>query len=228
MIIYPLPPQELDDLTLKRQIKAIAQTILSVHYYHLFYTDNNPTDSDLHNWQTINKGWFCKDNFQQDAFFKWASECRANYNALVKMGLACCEEWEYRFNDIKIKGGTHYVLDNDPDKKKIKYNRHKLQPVVEWARDNVPDLPDGKIDEDCKNKGYQDSCDYNPCDIHAWGSPTPFPLVMSEEYIEDAKITNPESWGHVSNVVYAYRKYYCSKLSKDAKWTRREKPNWLK
>lgn len=40
MILYPLPPQELDDKTLDKQIKRIAQTLLEVHW-HLEQVDIN-------------------------------------------------------------------------------------------------------------------------------------------------------------------------------------------
>jgi hypothetical protein len=158
MIIYPLPAQELDDKTLDKQIKAIAQVLCNVH--HMKDTKDIPLQ--LH--KTV----------KTNDVLNWLLECLANYLKLIDMGLACCEEWEYRFNDIKIKGGTHYVLDNDPDKKKIKYNRHKLQPVVEWARDNMPDLPKYQHTKIAENNNV--SWLYNE------EQATPFPLVMPEKY----------------------------------------------
>lgn len=65
---------------------------------------------------------------------KWVRANKSNYRWTVKMGLAICEEYTYRY------GRTH-----------------KTQAVLEWLRDNEPNIPDGPmtphtqaIAEECK------------------------------------------------------------------------------
>lgn len=207
MIIYPLPPEELDDKTLSQQIKEIAQTLCNVHHCYAINFEISAT-IPLKRIETR------KRTINSYKFVDWARTCAANYDQLVKMGLACCGEYNYRFEEIKYDELTRNISH-------IKINEHKLRHIIEWTRDNMPDLPvrinsKYKIEDGCINLETRVDKEVT----------TPFPLVMPDEFIENAKITDPERWGHVSNVVYAYRRYYCSVLPKDAKWTRREKPEW--
>jgi hypothetical protein len=203
--------QMLADDDLKKQIEAIAQTLCNVHI-------------DLYDKQRSlkTKPLLCHEiaplnyNHRLKPYSNWASECLANYKKLVDMGLACTNEKAERFG-VKVttedpKAFLKHITE-------ITYEIDKIDKIIEWARDNVPDLPKYQHTKIAENNGV--SWLYNE------EQTTPFPLVMPGEIIEEAKITNPERWGHVSNVVYAYRKYYFTKLPKDANWTRREQPSFL-
>lgn len=53
---------------------------------------------------------------------KWIRENKSNYRWAVKMGLTICGEYTYRYGKI-----------------------HKTQAILEWLRDNEPNIPDGNI-----------------------------------------------------------------------------------
>jgi hypothetical protein len=120
MIIYPLPPAELDDKTLDKNIRAIAKTLCNVHYELLF----NKCDGDLRllweedrqKWINITLGWSTSKTV---GYTKWASECRANYLKLVEMGTDCVLE--------QVARG----IDEAPT---------KYRQALAWARDNFPQL----------------------------------------------------------------------------------------
>jgi hypothetical protein len=114
MIIYPLPPHELDDVSLDKQIKAIAQVLVRVVY---FITKNANTPLNP----------FKKMGKQEEIYFHWARSSRANYLKLVGMGVECSKERNYR------KG----AIVKDP-----KSPIYKLMNVILWARDNIPELLD--------------------------------------------------------------------------------------
>lgn len=215
MIIYPLPPQELDDKTLDKQIKAIAQVLCNVH--HMKDTKDIPIQ--LH--KTV----------KTNDVLNWLLECLANYLKLIDIGLACCDEWCYRNSpDAEfVHGGTELHLHRIDSGG---FKRHKLEHIIKWARDNVPDLPNNLQTKVAEKDGV--SWLYNEQQT------TPFPLVMPDEYhiynmnsvykikdecldLESRKDNNLQV-----NTVESYRNYYQAKLPKDAQWTRREKPNWLK
>lgn len=241
MVIYPLSPEELDDKTLDEQIKAIAQTLCNMHHY--FNAKDVPLkEFDFHKqYQVI--------------WRQYLRECLANYKKLVDMGLACCEEWLYRFDPchITVKESS-FPFSNQQAKEfvygdKIKDIQHKRHEVITWARDNVPDLPEiihtATKDELVTNEKLKEWLDKPR-------RSTSFPLVMPGKF---KKLTsyNPDNWNppeHIDNVIYAYRKYYKAKLKKarqkeldvdlpataagDAviqisaiKWARRPKPQWL-
>ena len=114
-MIYPFPLAEIDDKTLKKQIKAIAQVLCNVHHLENECSkkiDDNIPLSRSKNYKNILK------------WSQWARECVANYNKLVEMGLASCAENDYR-HKLKLK---------------IEYKPHKMFSVILWARDNVPNL----------------------------------------------------------------------------------------
>lgn len=65
----------------------------------------------------------------------WSRESMENYLWLVSLGLALCEEYTYRY-----------------------HKTHKTQAVLQWAKDNIPNIPDKGltpfaqcIPDDCKN-----------------------------------------------------------------------------
>lgn len=215
MIIYPLPPEEFDDKTLKKQIKAIAQVLCNVHHKFVIKKYENMdvqeffqscgVEAPLKDHRKIPLA-FCADKFRE--YSQWASTCRANYLKLVDMGMACCEEYKYRLSEplINMYG----------DAGKIKH--YKLQPVIEWARDNVPNLTNyvgvkagdklGNFTVPRSGKGYSPS--------HS----TPFPLVMPQLYycytipkkeIEGKSFELELRWLDIEE---SYRNYYCAKLKK--------------
>jgi hypothetical protein len=216
MIIYPLPPQELDDVTLDKQIKAIAQTLCNVH--HMKDTKDIPIQ--LH--KTV----------KTNDVLNWLLVCTANYKKLIDMGLACCGEYNYRFEEIKYDELTRNISH-------IKINEHKLRHIIEWARDNVPDLPDVVLKADTN----PDIPDYLSSPYTWRFKETPFPVVMPNEYKRIKPMDPP-----LPAIESSYRNYYHANLKKQyvvcagcqscmfecdhymsvPKWTRREKPSWLK
>jgi hypothetical protein len=118
MIIYPLPAQELDDVTLSKQVKAIAIVLCEVH--HLIHSR---AEIPIPFSKIPYKQWI-RD------YKNWARTCRANYLKLVEMGAECCSEWIYRFIDM-------YDIDCVI---KHRYG-HKLNHVIEWCELNIPELP---------------------------------------------------------------------------------------
>jgi hypothetical protein len=183
MTIYPLPPQELDDKTLSRQIKNIAQALCNVHWLQL--------DCDIAKGIDIN--YICiplDENNRDNLFTQWASTCLAKYLKLVEMGMDACNEWIFRFiNKGKV------------------YNPHKLQSVIEWARDNVPELP-------CNQTDYSLPSDSFIYDVYQIpGYTTPFPLVMPDKY----KNRPFEKYSKEYPIIESYRNYYRARLNRRLK-----------
>lgn len=122
MIIYPLPASELDDRTLEEQIKNIGQVLCNVHHAdwakHVpiakCWKPNVPLEPVLYN-------PYCKRPKPVQEWQRWAYECTANYDYLVKLGLACIQECYYRWNE-PIPENTKY----------------KYAEVIEWADKNRP------------------------------------------------------------------------------------------
>lgn len=206
MIIYLLPPEELDDKTLDKQIEAVAQTLCNVHHIHIGKSVPFGTYGiEFLHAKVPDDGLYFLDFEGEEEIIKWCLKCRANYLKLVEMGLACCEEYTFRRND---KGRAIFAGDF-PDGE-IVSKQHRLQPVIEFARDNVPDLPVSVVTltEFCKTRGA-----------------TSFPLVMPKEYIlSGCDIYKPTAEVYI---ITSYRNYYRAKLPKDVVFTRRQKPEWL-
>jgi hypothetical protein len=140
MIIYPLPPQELDDVTLSRQIKNVAQVLCNVHHKIIA---NDFAFFDKEAILKSNKAPIGIIRYPNSGFNKWAATCRANYLKLVEMGIAACEEYTFRFskrgedNKWKDAGWIDFSI---PYYEELK--QHKLQAVIEWAASNIPSLPE--------------------------------------------------------------------------------------
>lgn len=196
MTIYILgTPREtarsLDDESLNRMIKEIAQVLSNVHDYVLSPNYWTSADGALSP-KNINSKWSC-----------WARECVANYNYLVELGSRCCLEHinrTYKYGDEKIK-------------------THKMQSIIEWVQDNVPNLPTQFfIRDELGGDRIQGGLLGN--------EHTSIPLVMPKKYINYETIEIIEDNIFV-NAINSYRNYYKSKLKPDATWTRREKPAWI-
>lgn len=232
----------LDDESLDKMIKDISQVLCNVHHDLLDEKENlinKRTDLEIipsnFHWECMHKeipldSIFVSKNGLLE-WSRWARECLANYNYLVGLGLLCLFEYRYvRHGGIK---------------------QHKFHHVINFARDNVPDLPVGvcTIENGNLKKTPDTVGEYEA--IFGLGIITPLPLVMPKKYIK-ADLSNQLNNtipGEVFNgTILAYRNYYQGKLKQkqcmkhDAciyaqqkcclrtkpYWTSREKPEWLK
>lgn len=202
--------QALDDKSLKKMIKSIACVLCNA--WHV--TKSNSALSDSVKYEKIEIPIRCteyKDFDDATQWRYWARDCRANYFYFVELGLVCCEEWRKRYD---------------------KLNRY--QSIIEWTKDNVPNLP----------HHYADDLTLK----------SPFPYLMPKKYILQAinsvapfRIAIQQDY-EVSPAINAYRNYYTAKIKhykiiedEDDRgkfmrtiqvkalpvWTGREKPEWL-
>lgn len=226
--------QALDDKSLGNMIKDIAQVLCNVSWffqqkltmcdscrYYLISPTKNPCTC-IKNDDRYYKIPLLPKNFT-DSWTKWARGCKANYLYLVELGLECSKEYALR-------------------KGLLSENYHKMDNVLEWVRDNVPDLPDTLLLTHPPQPSPR----------------TPFPLVMPKKY----NIPYIEHYSHwldgsfskgymASATIESYRNYYQEKLKQkfkkcnsifesnneicggsdltyfEVKWTRQTKPEWL-
>lgn len=217
--------QALDDKSLDKQIKAIAQVLCSVHH---IIVERIELGLDFGTIYEIPLPYKKYKSFESIAQYRyWASECIANYEYLVKLANCCLMEYYYRKYPL--------IFFHVPDEIiYFQHPKHKLHSVIEWARDNVPDLP--YFIGDFEKTWHQ-------------GDVTPFPLVVPKKYwINDG-------YGNEGNIIESYCNYYAAKIKCkkcegeghihcssnvgewvsecncdcgiNATWTRREKPEWL-
>jgi hypothetical protein len=187
----------LDDKSLNRMIKDIAQVLCSVHYdlQMVGLEKNSKIPIDV-----------SRDYTQYTAQWTlWSTECKANYQYLVDIGINLINEYNFRFSLIF----------------------HKYADIIEWGRDNVPNLP-----YKCRCKTAP-ICMSNECEEY----PTELPLVMPKKYI--ATQANLIEHKLLDGYVISYRKYYqnnlkchfkryhCTEREMTWAWTNREKPEWI-
>lgn len=207
----------LDDKSLDKQIKAIAQVLCNVHWR--FVNLNSAKEVEVATNKIPIKA---SNNYFNDVYSRWASECIANYKMLVDIGLACCEEYDYRHMDLRQK---HDYLPG----------LHKMLKVMVWARDNVPELPWG-----CRFLNDGESISF-PLVIPK----TYFPKFIPIKYVYDEDKTEYIKYCYrnyyrakieqASNKVYSVidDSVTCKccdnriGITKKPKWTRRKKPEWL-
>jgi uncharacterized protein involved in tolerance to divalent cations len=226
MTIYPLPSGELDDDTLEEQIKAIAQTLCNVHYLRMRMNNETYLFIEAYKIPMLPKR-------HHDLFSLWAKECLANYNELVNTGLACCNEYVWRFSDfewedrIKKDQEGNYLYEYSEIVGTNELKEHELQPVIKWAMNNVPDLPVIT----CVNF-YDKRNGKKPLYGRRWFERveqiTPFPVVMPKKYFSGMFDYKDEEIKH--DVIQSYRNYYRAKLKKlknAPTWTGRQMPEWL-
>jgi Pyrimidine dimer DNA glycosylase len=200
----------LDDKSLDKQIKTIAQILSNVHHA---------------------KGLETKLTYKGGkilfSWTDWGMVCKANYLWLAEYGLDCCNEWWVRFVGPCLHCDEGY---DDEDCHCLPLSgqnelANPLQKIIEWARDNVPDLP------------------FPTDDNHSF-----LPLVMPKKYIAYHLEHCLKTRKVFSGLVESYRNYYKSKLEmicrkqriKDGgeyelklyldnyhEWTNRKKPEWL-
>lgn len=211
----------LDDKALGKMISAIAQVLCNVHYMQLI-------SSGLENIEKNKVAPMLWSDYRKCKWSHWASECLANYNALLAYAQACCDEYKYRNWDDYTRAPR--------DQKK-----HKHHDVIRWCELNWPALPRSStyelFDPECK-----------------LGETTPFPLVMPEKYKEIAQNVIQEDFTSLGYIESSYRTYYKAKLREMARericcadkqtemccicaptgyitqaptFTRREIPSWL-
>lgn len=230
----------LDDKTLSRQIRGIAQYLCNAHYLKAVFTPLQPNQrlDDL----TKDIPLPLKNNNEglsasHDSYSKWAYECSVNYNKLVEMGLACFSEYRCRGLINKDEYNSIYEYEN----------------ILEWTRDNVPDLPIyyGTVNEALANpKEHLE----NYLNENTNEKTTPFPVCVMDKYKVFKIGRDDEGWIEYDiNIIESYRNYYRTKiyekedktklincdLCKDTmphmiaipyelpKWTRRERPKFL-
>lgn len=223
MIIYPLPAIELDDKTLSQQIKAIAQVLCNVH--HLYWDVTYPNQLRNHrsglNLLDREQSEYCLEKIDNipltskglvdpDAFTNWGLAWQANYLKLVDMLKALLDEHQHRF------WVNEWEADEDSEKAMNYFDKYSK--VYHFCACNALDLPNGKIDENCGQCNDDDTGSYGiACDTHAWGTPTPFPLVMPKKYIIYKQLNNETRFNELSgdeNIIESYRNYYRTKLIK--------------
>jgi hypothetical protein len=229
MTIYPLRPGELDDKTLDKQIKAIAQVLCNVHYLRMRM--NNETYLFIEAYKIL-----MLPKRHHDLFSLWAKECLANYNELANTGLACCNEYVWRFSDfewedrIKKDQEGNYLYEYSQIVGTNELKEHELQPVIKWAMNNVPDLP-RRIAVLGLWKAMPDLKDGEVVPFEepeTTEEPTPFPVVMPKKYFSGMFDYKDEEIKH--DVIQSYRNYYRAKLKKlknAPTWTGRQMPEWL-
>lgn len=204
----------LDDKSLDSMIKDISQVLCNVHHAEL-YKKNQETKIDRTVFQIVEDYNRLETNLplkykqnkgQWGKWTQWARECKANYLYLCDLCWELEKEHRYRFNKYKNLGFLNY------------------------ARDNVPDLP-------VKCRSYN----YGMTDI---------PLVMPEKYFalkfEEVYIKDHREPYKTQLIIQSYRNYYQAKLEQkymradcgcahacDCPWenpikfTNRSKPTWL-
>ena len=191
--------QYLDDRSLDNMIGDIAQVLCNVHRIL------NSEECKKHNLplNPDHRDFILKCQ-------KWARECEANYLYFVEIGISLIFERNERQD----------WMGNSRDNFFYKNNK-----IIEWAGENIPDLPHSGFYRD--EKGLHSVPDNISTHLH-----TPFPLVMPKKY-------HFYEFGNLKPVIIeSYRNYYQAKLKqrmdkmfKDdlhkIKWTRREKPEWL-
>lgn len=184
----------LDDRALDNMIREIAQVLCNVHM--LVCDSNKCTHDDVHHfkqWYKYSPEKTIEETILKCKFSVWTSECRANYEWMIKLGMACCREYEHRYEDEEQEGQVNAT---------VEYAQN--MGAIVWARDNVPDLP---LSWNNNNLNNDKDC-------------SPFPLVMPTRYQQT-------SVGESTHYTQNYRNYYKAKVKDDAKWSRRERPEWL-
>lgn len=213
--------QYLDDKSLDKMIRDIAQVLCNIHHILInedwgrqLYEDTSFSRLEAHNDVPLKENKIC-------LWAEWARKCEANYLYLLRLGQLLCYEFSKRFN----------FLASYPQK------IHESEKIIDWASDNVPDLPN--------NQNYFNA----GADIYLVnGVTTPFPLVMPKKYADNLTSKDLEKLRYTfklqDDFVCCYRNYYRAKLIKKVywcmprtdqalrdhgiKWTIRTKPEWVK
>jgi hypothetical protein len=219
-------PALLADDGLSKMIEDIAQVLCNVHQLikqKAFNAYNIPANRSLFRDEKYDALRQAIDDIPLKAsglceFFDWAKTCAANYGYLVKLGLACCKEFYYRFNSER------------KDAEIVTVTAHPMQKIIEWADQNPPELyTEHNLEiSDGVNSGWVEM------------QQTPFPLAIPDEFkiffIKNAvkQLKNPDCFSRIHhpndiNIIGSYRNCYTHTLKdREFKFTRREVPEFLK
>jgi hypothetical protein len=163
-------PALLADDDLSKMIEDVAQVLCNVHQLikqKALNAYNIPANRSLFRDEKYDALRQAIDDIPLKAsglceFFDWAKTCAANYGYLVKLGLACCKEFYYRFNSER------------KDAEIVTVTAHPMQKIIEWCDENRPDLP--------KSQDREHWCPNNfECKICLGEEITPFPFIMPDE-----------------------------------------------
>lgn len=208
--------QMLDDKSLDRMIKDIAQVLCNVHwevYYH--------EGIDRYKNKTLPPAKYLQAsrNKSINTWAQWAKECAANYHCLVELGLSCIAESHAR--EIAASIGR------------------KHRDTLKWARDNVPDLPNRDKEIGCGCPECEEN--FKNC-----ARPLPLVIpkkyVYDNSYAEHISNTKDAREYTLDSTITSYRNYYKAKIKlkhfgevctcicfkKDMQWTRRALPDFIK
>jgi hypothetical protein len=215
---YPVKcAQYLDDKSLYKMIRDIAQALCNVHHMlddGCYCCDHGNPYEDC---TCMEPAYFERQNpninfltsklnkyFEWDPWSQWTFECKANYKYLLELGISLCDEHTYRFY---IPNKIHTIT--------------KYENIISWCKNNYPDLPLLK----------------EPYD----GSRTQLPLVIPKKYLKIYPFEQVHIIESYRNYYkYKYEKSFCGHRSismtgipyfsdgkSNFKWTRRQKPEWI-
>lgn len=214
--------QFLDDKSLDKMIRDIAQVLCNVHWLD----ENN--DVDTYNYPNGIK-WPVEWASSADCrcrWTQWARRCKANYLYLVELGLCCCNEQFYRGN------------------RKF----HKFSRAISWARDNVPSLKSCTNKEKlCTPECRESSCLW---DREHTSVPLIMPIKYMKLWYRDSFYHEDDDIKE-NALINSYRAYYQAKIEQrynkrpclgtphifatvcihciwDSWWTNRQKPEFIK
>jgi hypothetical protein len=109
-------PKYLDDKSLARMIKDIAQTLCNSHY--------SPAPFGLFKRPSYELPLKFKRISYYSEWYYWTRKSQANYLYVLKLGFECLDEFYIRMRD-------------DAD---IYLRKDKYENAIFWARDNIPEL----------------------------------------------------------------------------------------
>lgn len=212
----------LDDKSLDKMIKDIAQVLCNVHC-------DVTKLSEKEFFETYEPNMPLKGKYpKHEKWSQWTRECKANYLYLVELAETCSRELNYRFEGLTEK-------------------QIRIEKILIWAIDNVPDLPKNYILRENNFEAIL-KCDYIES-ITPLPLVTPKKYIaqwMKDNDLDIGRISNTKSgWNNGS--VQSYRNYFQAKLKKilDKKsyrkgdirneylkdqlfsWTRRQRPDWV-
>jgi hypothetical protein len=222
----------LDDKSLEKQIKNIAQVLCNAHYYNLKLKG---VGMALHESQVahipLNKQMRNNSECRHLEWSLWAKECKGNYLWLVNYAIICCGEYYWRFM-VREYGN----LDHDNKCNEVEH----YNAIILWARNKTPNLPNCLDKEKCTPDCGRTHCFWD--DNHKM-----IPVIVPKKYfhLEDS-IEHPLKPGRMLfqeiNLIESNRKFYKSKLISretetstifttrgiNAQWTNQTAPEFLR
>jgi hypothetical protein len=181
----------LDDNSLDKMIKGIAQVLCNVHhdliedrfFESAKYSGHCKNVRDKWKLEIPLKS-ICVSKNGLLQWSQWARECTANYFYLVELAEICSRELNSRF-----EGLTQKQIDNEK--------------ILIWARDNVPDLPNKTVNLKIENFNHTEA------DI---------PVICPPKYMLSTmyRTTLLGQEHQVIDIILSYQNYYRAKLL--SKW----------